>query len=889
MFRFRTGVCRSLAVLSLVLFPLIADAQTARAADINGQVTDRSGGAVTSATVTLLAIANGESHSIATDDKGRYRFPEPTAGTYVVTAAAKGFSDSSRTVVIAAGAAPSSVDFTLDVGVQRSETTVTAARGERNTAMVPLRIDTITEDQIRRLAPLSTGDVLLESPSVTAVGSGPFQVRPRLRGLDSTRVLVLVNGERLNNARTATDRAGIEVGLIDPGSIEAIEVLGGAGSVLYGTDALAGTVNIITNRARMSDALQLQLGFDGQYTSNEDGGRGIVRLGVSSRRWAVSFAGGGESYGQYHAGGAFHEDSTPLHTSGVIHQADTVDDAFGFHFNAFPDPFNAPFVRTSDVIPQSRMSGSSMDLAGTVRLAPKQEVQVRYLRRHANSVGFPDFDQPFFFQDIDTPWSRLDKGSAAYIATDITPWLRRLSVSGYFQRQDRMLQNIFPVQFPVPSPGFFPINVYRLNIESDTRQQVTTPGVEVQANMQVRPDNVLTAGVTMFRDRSQDERTSVTQQTIIGNVALGPFGPAPNVFATPVMLGDPVTTHPVRVPNSTFRDLGLFVLDEWDVTPVVRVSAGLRVDGYRVVTQATPGYSVNELVAGATPPVDPATLPDVNGDTISRTAVTGEAGVVLWSARPVSVFAHYVRSYRHPNLEELLFSGPATTGNIVPNVTVQPETGNNVDLGTRVRVKRLSASAAYFHNLYDNFISTEIVADSPAGSISQAINLARVRIQGVEAQADVAIRAAGLNWLPRVAASWTRGTVLDGTTPLDGASLAGAPQDNISPSKVTAGLRVTDRAERWWSDYSLRSQSEVTRISPLLSESPFLIAQDLYSLQGFTVQRVAVGYAWRNTKDRLGITFAVDNLTNRFYREQFQFAPARGRSFTIALTVGGAR
>ena len=39
--------------------------------------------------------------------------------------------------------------------------------------------------------------------------------------------------------------------------------------------------------------------------------------------------------------------------------------------------------------------------------------------------------------------------------------------------------------------------------------------------------------------------------------------------------------------------------------------------------------------------------------------------------------------------------------------------------------------------------------------------------------------------------------------------------------------------------------------------------------------------------DRL--TFAVDNLTNRFYREQFQFAPARGRSFTVAVNVGGSR
>ncbi len=125
--------------------------------------------------------------------------------------------------------------------------------------------------------------------------------------------------------------------------------------------------------------------------------------------------------------------------------------------------------------------------------------------------------------------------------------------------------------------------------------------------------------------------------------------------------------------------------DEWDVTNSVRVTAGVRMDGYQVKTEATPGYEIDSLIEGAQPPINPATLPDINGETIDRTAVTGEAGLVLFGSRPVSVFAHYVRSYRHPNLEELLFAGPATAGSIVPNITVAPEKGHNVDVGTRFR------------------------------------------------------------------------------------------------------------------------------------------------------------------------------------------------------------
>ncbi|HUF48785.1 MAG TPA: TonB-dependent receptor [Vicinamibacterales bacterium] len=879
---------RHLAVCVAALLVLCVPAW-ALAGDLAGRVTDRSGGVLPGAVIRLLNIATlGEARAVA-DAEGRYRFPDLAPGAYVLSVGATGFSDASRSIVIDEGPAALVVDFTLDLGVLRSEVTVTAARGARDATMVPLRVDTITAETLRSIAPTSTGDALVAEPGVTPVGSGPFQVRPRLRGLDSTRVLVLVNGERLNNARTATDRAGVEVGLIDVGSIEAIEVLGGAGSVLYGTDALAGTINLITHRPRFSDTVRFDMGFDGLYSSNEDGQRANVRFGVSSRRWSVSFNGGREDWGDYRAGGRFGESSEALHASGTLRQGDTIDDAFGFSFGAFPDAFNAPFTRTSAVVPQSRMNGSSADLAARVLLAPNQDLELRYQRRRADAIGFPDFAAPFFFQEITLPWSRLDKSSVRYTVRDLTPWLRRVAASAYVQRQDRLLHNDFPVQFPAPAPTFFPITVFRLNIDSDTRQQVETPGFEVQANMQVRPDNLLTAGVSFFSDRSEDERTTRTTTSMLGSVSMGPFGSRATVFPQPVVLGPASVAHPVRVPDSTFRNLAFFVQDEWDVSRHIRLSGGLRLDAYRVATESTPGYSVDELVSGALPAIDPATLPGIDGDRITRTAVTGEAGVVLWAGEPVSVFAHYVRSYRHPNLEELLFSGPATAGNIVPNVLVEPETGHNVDVGARVHASHLSASAVYFHNRYDNFISTEIVADSPQGSISQAVNLARVRIQGIEARIDVPAIAGGLLWMPHASLAWTRGTVLEGTSPLAGTALDGEPQDNITPTKILAGLRVSDRRERWWADYTVRSQGNVSRISPLLSASPFLIAQDLFALDGFTVQRVAVGYAFRQGDDRLGVTLAVDNLTNEFYREQFQFAPARGRTVTFAVTVGGRR
>ena len=103
---------------------------------------------------------------------------------------------------------------------------------------------------------------------------------------------------------------------------------------------------------------------------------------------------------------------------------------------------------------------------------------------------------------------------------------------------------------------------------------------------------------------------------------------------------------------------------------------------------------------------------------------------------------------------------------------------------------------------------------------------------------------------------------------------------------MIANARFTQTRGLWWVEYGVRAQSEVTRIAETLLDSPFLIAQDLLSLQGFAIHRLGWGVNLTRGRDRVGLTFAVENLGDKYYREHFQFAPARGRSFTVGLNVG---
>ena len=875
-------------VRAVMFFAALLAAPPVFAATVRGTVSDTTGAALPSARVVLRDIATGQEIVSETDAQGGYRFDAPAAGSYLVIVTRHGFSQAARTVVVPELEATLDVPVVLELGGLSAEVSVTASRAEREVRRIPLHVETITDAAIEQANPLSTGDVLAGAVNVTPVGSGPFGVRPRLRGLDSTRMLVLVDGERLNTARQATDRTGAEVGLVSADSISRVEIINGAGTLMYGSDALAGTVNIITTEPAFSPARQLLYGFNGFYSSNENAMRGTVTLGATTPRATIRIQGGAEKFENYKAGKFDSEDTRPLFASGRLKQADTIDGNFGFAFNAFPDPFNAPFVRTDNEILNSQAEGKFVNASATMKLGDRRSLRVRYQNRRMRDIGFPDFEQPYFFNDTSLPKSNLDKISARYEAQAITPWLANLSLTTYYQRTDRVLRTTLPVQFPAPTPqAFFPISVMRLNILSETEQRVWTPGADLRAVFVPASNHLLTSGVSVYRDRSSDLRTTSTATSLVGQVALGARGPAATVFPQPVPLGQPAIAHPVRVPDASLRDIAVFVQDEWRARPALSVIAGLRGDFYKVVTQATAGYDVTPVIAGARPAIDPSTLPDPNGATYSRQALTGDIGVVANPDGRINPFIRFGRSYRHPNLEEMLFAGPATTGSLVPNVKVQPETGNNFDAGLKFGAGRIAGGAYYFVNQYQNFIAQDlVVATNAAGALAQATNYADVRITGVElnANAPIVFRRGVLTLSG--AGAFTRGTITNGTNPLDQSSLGGTPFDNITPSKLLAAARFAHASGRWWAEYGVRAQGDVKRVAETLLDSPFLIAQDLLSLEGFTVHRAAWGLSLSRGRDRVGLTFAVENLADVYYREHFQFAPARGRSFTIGLNVG---
>lgn len=126
-----------------------------------------------------------------------------------------------------------------------SEVIVTAQRSETPRFKTPAAIEKLLQKQILDRQERSTPEALMITPGVFVQKTNHGGGSPFVRGLTGNQTLLLVDGIRLSNA---TFRYGPNqyLNTIDPFSIQSIEVLKSGGSVGFGSDALGGTINVLT-------------------------------------------------------------------------------------------------------------------------------------------------------------------------------------------------------------------------------------------------------------------------------------------------------------------------------------------------------------------------------------------------------------------------------------------------------------------------------------------------------------------------------------------------------------------------------------------------------------------------------------------------------------------
>lgn len=168
------------------------------------------------------------------------------------------------------------------------EVIVSALRWQQFRRQTPARIARLTAREVALQNPQTAADLLGATGEVFIQKSQQAGGSPMLRGFATNRVLLVVDGVRMN---TAIFRSGNVQNVIslDPFALEQVEVLMGPGSVAYGSDALGGVMYFQTRRPVLTDdsARTLTRGEAVWRTSSANGERtGHIHLNIGGRRWA---------------------------------------------------------------------------------------------------------------------------------------------------------------------------------------------------------------------------------------------------------------------------------------------------------------------------------------------------------------------------------------------------------------------------------------------------------------------------------------------------------------------------------------------------------------------------------------------------------------------------
>ncbi|TGM96914.1 TonB-dependent receptor [Leptospira yasudae] len=210
---------------------------------LTGSVKDKEGNPVPNARILIQESRK----SAVSDDKGEFVLDHVPPGKYTLIAIARGYHSESLSVTI--GEKDQKIQFALaKSSLDESAINVTAKSTISDFLTSPQPITVLSGRQLDRQRGETAMSAINNTPGVSNLTTGAGTSKPIIRGLTGQRVLVMTDGIRQEEQQFGDDHT-VE---LDAFNIQKIEIIRGPGSLLYGSDALGGVVNVIRDKAPLS-------------------------------------------------------------------------------------------------------------------------------------------------------------------------------------------------------------------------------------------------------------------------------------------------------------------------------------------------------------------------------------------------------------------------------------------------------------------------------------------------------------------------------------------------------------------------------------------------------------------------------------------------------------
>jgi len=523
--------------------------------------------------------------------------------------------------------------------INLGEVIVISMRQEQKIREVPVPLEIVDQKQIELSSSITASDILAQEPGVALSRDGVWATGINIRGLSQQRIVMLVDGNRIE---TATDLMA-SMSFFDVDDIKRIEVIKGASSSLYGTGAMGGIVNVITNEGYFNSSPYFNGSFNAGYNTVNELFTSKLKFNSGSERWYAS-------------------------VSGSIRNANDLKTPEG-------------------TLENSQFEDKSISATAGFKVKDNHILKLKYQYFDADDVGIPGgaaFPGPSKATYTD---AKREMFSANYEIKDISESFKLLKFRYFHQyilRDVDLIPNISVIT---------PVSITTPELFTPSGEHITD-GIQIQSDWSFSKSNYFIAGIDVWRRKLETSREKYIRVDMLDTLG--------NITVT-----NNIERGETPIPESCFGSAGLFMQNEQKfLNDDLKLIVGGRLDGIRIANEQAFDYDylIINGTRNDSPPNQRITFEENEEYKISWSA---NLGILYALTDDMDLSLNSGRSFRAPSLEESFKYIDLGNMVRLGDPNLDPEKGYSIDLGVRIWKPKFNFKVNGFINWLSDMIVEE--------------------------------------------------------------------------------------------------------------------------------------------------------------------------------------
>ncbi|WP_372767731.1 TonB-dependent receptor plug domain-containing protein [Lutibacter sp.] len=710
------------------------------------------------------------------------------------------------------------------------EVVLSASRGKETRSRIAETISITSREDIKKIAPQTSADLLANLPGIkvqkTQMGGGS----PVIRGMEANRVLLVVDGVRMNNAIYRTGHLQNSI-TVSPTVLERTEIIYGPSSVIYGSDALGGVINYFTKIPEINKENTVNTSISSRFSSVNDEKTMHLDLELGFSKWASFTAVSYSDFGDLKMG------KTRNHgfdNWGKVYQ-------YSNNTNTFYNPVGVP---NSNPNLQKNTGYNQLDLLQKFYVPLNKKTDISFNFQYSTSSDIPNFDN----------LAEVSSGKLRY-------------AEAYYGPQNRFLASTY-----------LHINPDYSWLEKGSLvfafQQIEESRIERRMNSldrYYRYENVdvysLNGDFTVPLNKAKNRNLSYGFEFTHNDVSSNAIGRKIAVNGNEIngFTNDFVIQSRYPDGGSQYSSAALYTNYRQDLSSKSTLNTGIR-----FTSTFLKALWVDDTFI---------TLPDMDIYTDNK-AVSATAGYVYKPSANWQISTLVSSGFRSPNIDDIgkirYKNGQVT----VPNIYLKPEYVYNSELGIMryFNEKNFLVSANVYYTLLHNYIARgtfemngekTLGYDGVMATTMANINNKNAYITGGTFSFQGTIAN---HFKSNGSVTYTKGRSYDKKLPLSSIPpLFGNLEVSYNFNKFQTGLNYRFNAAKKLNDYNLEEGIDNIEQTPFIAETG-----NYYGTPKWSTLNLNTNYQF---SDKVSISFRIDNIFDVHFKEFASSISSPGRNY----------